>query len=95
MLAPLFFFFFPFLTLLHLVFFVLSQISRCLEDLKLTSLILFQDKGYLNNFCFFFNCANNGNIISSLSPCHFKHLLEIGSEYSSSFNAFLLLPKLP
>ena len=85
----LFCFVFPFLSPLHLVFFVLLfQISQCLKDLKLTSPISFQDKDYLNNFCFLFNCANNGNIISSLSPCHFKHLLEISSEYLSSFHAF-------
>ena len=72
MLAPLFCFVFPFLSPLHLVFFVfLSQISQCLKDLKLTSPISFQDKDYLNNFCFLFNCANNGNIISSLSPFPF------------------------
>lgn len=93
MLVPLvFFFFFPFLSPLHLVFFVLlSQISQCLKDLKLTNPISFQDKDYQNNFCFLFNCVINGNIIS-LSPCHFKHLLEISSECLPSFHAFLLLP---
>ena len=87
-----FVFFFPFPQSPTPCFFVvLSQISQCLKDLKLTNPISFQDKDYQNNFYFLFNCAINGNIIS-LSPCHFKHLLEISSECLPSFHAFLLLP---